>query len=131
MNLCFEASLIVSLGGVRRRAVCAERLFPAYARTNQGTVKFVVTLCGVLLLAPYSVNEVELSHAVLSGGQPVLAGGKAEIVARAASDTTASRSRAQPLVPERLTRTATTSNRDDSTQYESYQLRIGGREIVV
>ena len=46
---------------------------------NQGTIKFVVTQEGRLLVSPHTVNGVEISHAVLSGGRPVLAAGQAEI----------------------------------------------------
>ena len=48
---------------------------------NQGTIKFVVTESGDLLVTPHSVKGVEISHAVLSGGQPVLAAGQADIAA--------------------------------------------------
>jgi hypothetical protein len=47
---------------------------------NQGTVKFVVTEGGELLIIPHTVNGVEISHAVLSEGKPVLAAGQADIV---------------------------------------------------
>ena len=49
------------------------------AIVNQGTTKLVVTESGELLVAPHSVGGVEISHAVLAGGQPVLAAGEAEI----------------------------------------------------
>jgi len=49
------------------------------AAINQGTVKFVVTQDGKLLISPHTVNGVEISHAVLSGGQDVLAAGQANI----------------------------------------------------
>jgi len=48
---------------------------------NQGTVKFVVTESGELLIAPHSVGGVEISHAVLSNGRPVLSAGQADIAA--------------------------------------------------
>jgi hypothetical protein len=46
---------------------------------NQGTVKFVVTEDGELLITPHTVNGVEISHAVLSEGRPVMAAGQADI----------------------------------------------------
>ncbi|MFO0737731.1 MAG: hypothetical protein U0270_17695 [Labilithrix sp.] len=53
---------------------------PAFARAlNQGTVKWVVTKNGDLVISPHTVNGVEISHAVLSGGEPVLAAGQAEV----------------------------------------------------
>jgi RHS repeat-associated protein len=51
------------------------------AAVNQGTIKFVVTESGELLVSPHTVAGVEISHAVLSGGSPVLAAGQAEIAA--------------------------------------------------
>ena len=48
---------------------------------NQGTVKFVVTESGELVVAPHTVEGVEISHAVLSGGRPVVTAGQAEIAA--------------------------------------------------
>jgi RHS repeat-associated protein len=48
---------------------------------NSGTVKFVVTQDGKLLIIPKFVQGEEISHAVLSGGRPVLAAGEAEIAA--------------------------------------------------
>lgn len=53
---------------------------PGFAElVNQGTVKFVVTESGRLVVGPHTFKGVEISHAVLSGGQPVLAAGQAEI----------------------------------------------------
>ncbi|MEM7719482.1 MAG: RHS repeat-associated core domain-containing protein, partial [Pseudomonadota bacterium] len=48
---------------------------------NQGTIKFVVTEGGELLISPHTVNGVEISHSVLSGGRPVLTAGQADIAA--------------------------------------------------
>jgi hypothetical protein len=48
---------------------------------NQGTLKWVVTTGGELVISPHTVNGVEISHAVLSGGRAVLAAGHAEIAA--------------------------------------------------
>lgn len=48
---------------------------------NEGTIKFVVTEGNELLIAPHSVRQTEISHAVLSQGRPVLAAGQAEIAA--------------------------------------------------
>jgi YD repeat-containing protein len=53
---------------------------PAFDQVvNQGTVKYVVTEGNELLIAPYSVGQTEVSHAVLSQGRPVLAAGQADI----------------------------------------------------
>ncbi|XXT18784.1 hypothetical protein WME94_52015 [Sorangium sp. So ce429] len=46
---------------------------------NEGTVKWVVTEAGDLLISPNTVNAGEISHAVLSGGKPVLAAGQAQV----------------------------------------------------
>lgn len=46
---------------------------------NQGKIKYVVTETGELLVAPHSAHGVEISHAVLAGGRPVLAAGEADI----------------------------------------------------
>ena len=51
------------------------------AAVNQGTLKFVVTEAGELVVSPAYVRGVEISHAVLSGGRPVLTAGQAEIAA--------------------------------------------------
>jgi len=48
---------------------------------NEGTLKWVVTEGGELLISPHTVKGVEISHAVLSGGRPVLAAGHADIAA--------------------------------------------------
>jgi RHS repeat-associated protein len=48
---------------------------------NSGTLKWVVTEGGELMISPHTVKGVEISHAVLSGGKPVLAAGHAEIAA--------------------------------------------------
>lgn len=48
---------------------------------NQGTLKWVVTTAGDLVIISHDVGGVEISHAVLSGGNPVLAAGHAEIAA--------------------------------------------------
>ncbi|WP_437649283.1 hypothetical protein [Sorangium sp. So ce362] len=46
---------------------------------NEGTIKWVVTESGELAISPHTVKGVEISHAVLSGGKPVLAAGQAEV----------------------------------------------------
>ena len=46
---------------------------------NSGTVKWVVTEQGELLVIPKYVEGVEISHTVLTNGQSVLAAGEAEI----------------------------------------------------
>ena len=46
---------------------------------NSGTVKYVVTESGEVLIIPHTVNGIEISHAVLTNGQPVLAAGQADI----------------------------------------------------
>ncbi|MGK3988331.1 hypothetical protein WME99_35140 [Sorangium sp. So ce136] len=51
------------------------------AAMNSGTIKWVVTEGGELLVSPHTVSGVEISHAVLSGGRGVLAAGQAEIAA--------------------------------------------------
>ncbi len=50
---------------------------------NQGTVKYVVTDGGDLLIAPHSVAQTEISHAVLSQGRPVWAAGQADVAGSA------------------------------------------------
>jgi hypothetical protein len=49
------------------------------AALNEGTIKWVVTESGELLVTPHTVNGLEISHAVLSNGRPVLAAGQADI----------------------------------------------------
>ncbi len=51
------------------------------AAVNSGTVKFVVTQSGEVLISPHTVNAVEISHAALSNGKSVLAAGQADIAA--------------------------------------------------
>ena len=46
---------------------------------NEGTVKFVVSGSGEVILTPHTVKSIEISHAVLSDGQSVVAAGQAEI----------------------------------------------------
>jgi hypothetical protein len=46
---------------------------------NAGTVKWAVTEDGELLVIPKYVAGVELKHPVLTGGNPVLSAGEAEI----------------------------------------------------
>jgi len=46
---------------------------------NSGTIKFVVTESGELLISPHTVKGVEISHAVLSNGRAVRAAGQADI----------------------------------------------------
>ena len=46
---------------------------------NSGTVKFVVTLDGEVVITPHTIRGMEIPHSVLSDGQPVLAAGEAEI----------------------------------------------------
>lgn len=46
---------------------------------NAGTVKWAVTESGQLLVMPHSVAGREISHAVLTGGNSVLAAGQADI----------------------------------------------------
>ncbi len=55
------------------------------ALVNSGTVKFAVLEDGSLVVAPKFVDGVEISHAVLSGGRPVLAAGEADIAAAGGS----------------------------------------------
>lgn len=49
------------------------------ALVNEGTIKFVVTESGELLIGPHTRHGVEISHAVLSRGKPVRAAGEAEV----------------------------------------------------
>jgi hypothetical protein len=47
---------------------------------NQGTIKYAVTPDGQLLVMPkYATDGTEISHAVLTGGGPVISAGEAEI----------------------------------------------------
>jgi RHS repeat-associated protein len=48
---------------------------------NQGTVKWSVDVRGELRVIPKYVNGVELKHSVITGGEPVIAAGEAEISA--------------------------------------------------
>jgi hypothetical protein len=48
---------------------------------NEGTIKFVVTQEGQLLVTPQYVQSTEISHAFLSGGRGVVTAGQAEISA--------------------------------------------------
>ncbi len=48
---------------------------------NGGTIKYIVTESGEVLITPHTVTGVEISHAVLSNGQNVVAAGEAEIAA--------------------------------------------------
>jgi hypothetical protein len=47
---------------------------------NQGTIKWIVTGQGRLLIVPKFVGRIELAHTVASKGEPVLAAGEADIV---------------------------------------------------
>lgn len=47
---------------------------------NEGTIKFVVTESGELLIGPHTRHGVEISHAVLSRGKPVRAAGEAQVM---------------------------------------------------
>jgi len=51
------------------------------AAVQEGTIKWVVTESGELVVSPASVQGREISHAFLSGGAPVRAAGQAEIAA--------------------------------------------------
>lgn len=44
-----------------------------------GHVKWAVLEDGTLVVVPHEVSQIEISHAVLSGGQPVVAAGEANI----------------------------------------------------
>ncbi|WP_238540097.1 hypothetical protein [Corallococcus macrosporus] len=48
---------------------------------NNGSIKWVVTAEGDLLILPHTWRATEISHAVASGGRPVLAAGEADIAA--------------------------------------------------
>lgn len=49
------------------------------AVVNEGTIKWAVTTDGELVIIPYIVGSMEISHTVLTAGKPVLAVGEAEI----------------------------------------------------
>jgi hypothetical protein len=50
------------------------------AAINQGTIKYAVTASGDLLVIPkFAADGTEISHAVITGGKPVIAAGEAEI----------------------------------------------------
>jgi hypothetical protein len=51
----------------------------AEAAMNSGNIKWVVTKTGELLISPHTIGGVEISHAVISGREAVLAAGEAEI----------------------------------------------------
>ena len=67
------AATRVGAGPIRMGTQAAEKAM------NSGTIKWVVTEGGELLISPHTVKGVEISHAVLSGGRAVLAAGQAEI----------------------------------------------------
>jgi len=46
-----------------------------------GTIKFVVTESGELLIIPHTVDGTEISHAVIANGASVIAAGEADIAA--------------------------------------------------
>jgi hypothetical protein len=46
---------------------------------NQGTIKWIVTAQGRLLIVPKYVGQTEIAHTVASKGEPVLAAGEAEV----------------------------------------------------
>lgn len=75
--LAAETAAAARVGAVPIRAT-AESLAGV---ANSGTLKWVVTEGGELVISPHTVKGVEISHAVLSGGKPVLAAGHAEIAA--------------------------------------------------
>jgi len=53
------------------------------AAVNEGTIKFVVTESGDLMAVGHTVNGVEISHAVISGGDAVLTAGEADVAGSA------------------------------------------------
>ncbi|VTU13426.1 adhesin HecA family 20-residue repeat (two copies) [Variovorax sp. RA8] len=74
-NLAAETAAANAVGV--RPIPASDPSFPSVV--NQGQIKFVVTAGGQLLIAPHTVNGIEISHAVLSNGQPVIAAGQANI----------------------------------------------------
>jgi hypothetical protein len=74
-NLTDELATAKSLGVTP--AQFGDQAFDDYV--NAGSVKYVVALSGDVIIAPYSVDGVEISHAVLNNGGPVLAAGVADI----------------------------------------------------
>ena len=53
------------------------------AVVNSGKIKFIVNEFGEVVIIPHTVNTIEISHAVLSRGRPVLAAGEADIAGSA------------------------------------------------
>ncbi|MCE9668452.1 hypothetical protein LY474_11580 [Myxococcus stipitatus] len=52
---------------------------------NQGIIKWIITEDGVLKIIPHTWRKLEISHAVASGGRPVLAAGEANIAVHGAT----------------------------------------------
>jgi len=51
------------------------------AAVNEGTIKYVVLETGEVLVAPHTIEGIEISHAAIAGGRPVVAAGEADIAA--------------------------------------------------
>ncbi len=49
------------------------------AAIDEGTIKYVVAETGDLIMSPKHISGVEIPHATLSGGRPVISAGEAEI----------------------------------------------------
>ncbi|QDF00184.1 hypothetical protein [Myxococcus xanthus] len=75
-DLLPEELEVASSLGVRPVSVNSPQ-FARYARGER--VKWVLTEEGQLRIVPHRWSEVEISHAVASGGKPVLAAGEAEL----------------------------------------------------
>ncbi|MDC0713099.1 hypothetical protein POL68_31845 [Stigmatella sp. ncwal1] len=59
---------------------------PEFLRyVNEGRIKWVVTHDGTLQVIPHTWRRTEISHAVASGGRPVLAAGEADVAIHGAS----------------------------------------------
>lgn len=75
-DLLAEELEVANSLGVRPVSVNSAQ-FARYARGER--VKWVLTEEGQLQIVPHRWNEVEITHAVASGGKPVLAAGEAEL----------------------------------------------------
>jgi hypothetical protein len=80
-RLASELALARNLG--LRPVMPSDPDFLSYV--NEGTIKWVVTQEGTLLIIPRTWRGMEIAHSVASGGRPVLAAGEAEIAAHGAT----------------------------------------------
>lgn len=68
-----------SVGATPTRATSLAEVEAAAAASDTGTLKYVVTESGELVVGPKFRGGVEIKHAVLSGGAPVQAAGEVDI----------------------------------------------------